>query len=59
MYADYRVLNKYFIRDHYPLPLIEDEIDVLADKKYFMLLNLKDGFHHISVAKESVVHFVC
>lgn len=54
MCVDYRVLNKYLIRDHYPLPLIEDQMDVLADKKYFTLLDLKDGFHHISIAEESI-----
>lgn len=54
MCIDYRTLNKYFVCSHYPLPLIEDQLDVMADKKYFTLLDLKDGFHHIKVAEESV-----
>jgi len=52
--VDYRVLNKVTIRDNYPLPLIEDQLEILRNKKYFSLLDLKDGFHHIDVKKESV-----
>ena len=51
---DYRVLNKVLRRDNYPLPLIEDQIDTLRDKKYFSVLDLKDGFLHIRVANESI-----
>lgn len=54
MCVDFRVLNKHLIRSHYPLPLIEDQLDVLLDKKYFTLLDLKDGFYHIRVANESI-----
>lgn len=51
---DYRTLNKALVRDNYPLPLIEDQLDVLRGKKYFSLLDLKDGFHHNSIAEESI-----
>lgn len=36
MCVDYRVLNKALVRDNYPLPVIEDQIDVLNNKKYFV-----------------------
>lgn len=52
--VDYRVLNKVLRRDNYPLPLIEDQIDVLRDKKYFSILDLKDGFFHIRITDESI-----
>ncbi|XP_018406278.1 PREDICTED: uncharacterized protein LOC108782494 [Cyphomyrmex costatus] len=52
--VDYRVLNKVLRRDNYPLPIIEDHIDSLRDKKYFSILDLKDGFFHIKVADESI-----
>lgn len=52
--VDYRTLNKYLIRDNYPLPLIEDQIDVLNGKKYFSLIDLKDGFYHIEIESDSV-----
>lgn len=51
--VDYRTLNKVTAKDNYPLPVIEDQINALQGKRYFSL-NLKDGFHHIGVAEESV-----
>lgn len=54
MCIDYRVLNKYLLRDHYSMPLIEDQLDVLAGKKYFTLLDLKDGFYHVKIAEDSI-----
>ena len=51
---DYRSLNKNKEKNNYPLPLIEDHIDTLRGKKYFSLLDLKDGFHHIKIAENSI-----
>lgn len=51
---DYRELNKITIPDHFPLPLIEDQIDKLKNKNYFTTLDLKNGFHHVNVAPLSV-----
>eukprot|EP00253_Pinus_taeda_P031339 PITA_31339 len=45
---DYRELNKATLKDHFPLPFIDQVLDTLADKKYFLFL---DGIvlgHHIS-----------
>lgn len=52
--VDYRELNKYIVGDRYPIPLIDGNLDLLRNKKYFTCLDLKDGFHHIRVAKESI-----
>jgi len=52
--VDYHVLNQVLRRDNYPLPIIEDQINALRDKRYFSILDLKDGFFHIQVANESV-----
>lgn len=54
MCVDYRSLNKLTVRDNYPLPLIDDCLDHLADKKYFSLIDLKNGFHQVNVDPESV-----
>jgi len=54
MCIDYRVLNRVTARDNYPMPLIEDQLAVVVNKKYFTSLDLKDGFHHVRVAKESI-----
>lgn len=52
--VDYRELNKITIRDHYPIPLIDDHLDSLRSKSYFSCLDLKSGFHHVQVAPSSV-----
>ncbi|XP_076660892.1 uncharacterized protein LOC143364412 [Halictus rubicundus] len=53
MCVDFRELNKILVRDNYPLPLIEDHLDIVGGKKYFSLIDLKDGFFHVHMAKDS------
>lgn len=52
--VDFRELNKQIVKDNYPLPLIDDHLDVLNGKKYFSSLDLKDGFFHVKIADDSV-----
>jgi len=52
--VDYRELNKITLKDNFPLPRIEDQIDKLRDKYYFTKLDLKNAFHHIKLNKESI-----
>lgn len=52
--VDYRKLNSKIIKDEFPLPIIEDYIDKLAEAKVFSVLDLKNGFFHLSVSSESV-----
>lgn len=54
MCIDFRMLNKITARDNFPLPLIEDQLDLLEGKKYFTTLDLKDGFFHIRMHEDSV-----
>ncbi|KAL0104005.1 hypothetical protein PUN28_016995 [Cardiocondyla obscurior] len=54
MCVDYRTLNKVTARDNFPLPLIEDQLDLLTGKKYFTTLDLKDGFYHVRMHENSV-----
>ncbi|XP_011859979.1 PREDICTED: uncharacterized protein LOC105557370 [Vollenhovia emeryi] len=51
--VDYRELNKITIRDNFPTELIDDNIDRLRGKKYFTVLDLKDGFHHVRMHEAS------
>lgn len=51
---DYRMLNKITAKDNYPIPLIDDLLDRLANKKFFTKLDLKNGFFHVLVDPESV-----
>lgn len=50
---DYRKLNKKIIKEHYPLPLIEDQIDGLRDAHFFNILDLENGFMHVNVGLSS------
>jgi len=54
MCVDFRTLNKITVRDNFPLPLIKDQLDLLAGKKYFTTLDLKDGFFHIKMHEDSI-----
>lgn len=52
--VDYRSLNKITVRDSYPIPLIDDCLERVEGKKYFTVLDLKNGFHQVMVAPDSV-----
>jgi len=54
MCIDFRVLNKILARDNHPIPLIEDQLMLLHNKKYFSHLDLRNGFFHISMSKKSI-----
>lgn len=51
---DYRALNKIIEKDRYPLPLIEDQIDKLGKAKYFISIDMKNGFHQIPIKDECI-----
>jgi len=42
--VDDRRINKVIIKDHLPLPLIEDQLDRLQKAKIFSTIDLKIGF---------------
>ena len=50
---DYRKINKKVVKDRFPLPLIEDQLDKLQDAKLFTTIDLKNGFFHVAVEKSS------
>lgn len=35
--VDYQALNNLAVHDHYPLPLIDDQLDLLKDKGYLLV----------------------
>lgn len=51
--VDYRQINKKIIKDRYPLPLIDDQIDRLQDSLLFSTIDLKDGIFHVTVTQDS------
>lgn len=53
MCVDYRLLNKKIVKDRYPLPIIEDQLDSLQNAKLFSTLDLKNSFFHVPVDEQS------
>lgn len=53
MCVDYRALNKITEKERYPLPVIQDLLDRLVDKKVFCCLDLANGYHQIRIAPSS------
>lgn len=51
--VDYRALNKKTVKDSYPMPVIDDQLDRLSGNKFFTSLDLASGYHQIPVAEES------
>lgn len=52
--VDYRAVNRITIKDRFPLPRIDDQLDQLGGHKYFTILDMAAGFHQIPVAKDSI-----
>ena len=49
---DYRRLNQLTIPDSHPLLRIDDTLDALGGSCWFSTLDLKSGFHQVSIAEE-------
>ena len=49
---DYRQLNKTLVKDSFPLPRIDDIFATLRKSKFFTSIDLKSGYHNISVAPQ-------
>ncbi|GFT29073.1 retrovirus-related Pol polyprotein from transposon 297 [Trichonephila clavipes] len=52
MCIDYRKLNQKLVKDKFPLPLIEDVLDTLQEKKVYSTLDLRNCFFHVDVDED-------
>lgn len=52
--VDYHPLNKKIIKDRYPLPNIDEQIDALQGARIFTTLDSANGYFHIPVEKDSI-----
>jgi len=49
MCVDYRLLNAKARRDAYPLPRIDESLDVLGGAKYFSIMDLASAYNQVEV----------
>ena len=52
MCIDYRSLNKNTVKDKFPIPLIDDQLERMYGNKYFTSLDLFSGYYQVVVDKE-------
>ena len=51
---DYRKLNNITIKDSYPLPRIDDLLDVLGGAKYFSSMDIASEYWNVPMKEESI-----
>ncbi|GJU27929.1 putative reverse transcriptase domain-containing protein [Tanacetum coccineum] len=54
MCIDYRELNKLIVKNHYPLPRIDDLLDQLQGSCIYSKINLRSGYHQLKVRDEDI-----
>ncbi|GJW65706.1 putative reverse transcriptase domain-containing protein [Tanacetum coccineum] len=54
MCIDYQELNKLTVKNHYPLPMIDDLFDQLQGSSVYSKIDLRSGYHQLRVRDEDI-----
>ncbi|GJT92951.1 putative reverse transcriptase domain-containing protein [Tanacetum coccineum] len=54
MCIDYRELNKLTVKNHYPLPRIDDLFDQLQGSQFVSKIDLRSGYHQLRVYEDDI-----
>jgi hypothetical protein len=52
--TDYRALKKITVRNHYPIPRIDDILEQLKGVNFFSKIDLKSGYHQVPIEPTDV-----
>ncbi|GJU53362.1 putative reverse transcriptase domain-containing protein, partial [Tanacetum coccineum] len=55
MCIDYRELNKLTVKNHYPLPRIDDLFDQLQGSSVYSKIDLRSGYHQLRVQEDDIL----
>ncbi|GKC12508.1 putative reverse transcriptase domain-containing protein, partial [Tanacetum coccineum] len=55
MCIDYRELNKLTVKNHYPLPRIDDLFDQLQGSNVYSKIDMRSGYHQLRVREEDIL----
>ncbi|CAF5103207.1 unnamed protein product, partial [Rotaria socialis] len=50
--VDYRKLNNITVQDNYPLPNLEQAIQMVGGRRYYSKLDLKSGYFQIPIKED-------
>ena len=51
---DYRQLNKFTVKNKYPLPRIDDLFDQMRGSKVFSKIDLRSSYHQVRIKDEEI-----
>nr|GFB22393.1 putative reverse transcriptase domain-containing protein [Tanacetum cinerariifolium] len=54
MCIDYKELNKLTVKNHYPLPRIDDLFDQLQGSSVYSKIDLQTGYHQLRIREEDI-----